>query len=245
MRKLAQRPRHPNLDQAWEDHKKLIVWWANKLKKWTSSLNQASQQDRDSIVSYLFLKLNNDLWLWDPKRGVKFSTYFSVHIPQHYALHYLRFESDAGMAAWVARSTKSTKMFKCKVINESVLIGRRDVNRDTKEPSTGYYDIESKDRRDYYSWVYDVIGEMGGKEEAWKKLTMNMDKKNVRILHRRFVLGEALKQVGKFFGLSKERIRQVEFAALCKMSRRFNADKALKTITKEHGLKTRHTYPPY
>ena len=239
-----QRPRHPKLDEVWQNHESLIMWWANKLKKWSSKRGHLDDDDRDSIVSYLFLKMNNDLWLWDPKRGVKFSTYFSAHIYSHYVMHYLKFESDYEMVSWTTASSKDKRVFKCRVINESVLLSHRDSNIDSKKSESvkGHVDIVYKDIRDHYNWASDIIQEIGGTEEMWKVLTLNIKKRPLRVLYHRFVLGDTLKQTAEVFGVSRERIRQIEAQALDKIRRRFHINKPLRSMIKEYGLTVKLNY---
>jgi len=133
-KKQPPRPRHPDVDKAWEQHHKLLKYWASKCKRiFGGQVN--------TYLSELYIKLNNDLWLFDPTRGVKFSTYFSTQI-LGYLYRIVRLESEAEMATWAGTHSRSKTSFKCKVFSEQCC------NIDQQE---------FKDNRDYYNWVHDMI----------------------------------------------------------------------------------------
>jgi RNA polymerase sigma factor (sigma-70 family) len=236
MRKMPAKARHPKLDEAWEKYQNLIRWWAAKLNKWYSRLTRTKVNDTGSIISYLFLKLNNALWLWDPKRGIKFSTYFSAHIHFQFRIHYLRFESDKESASFVNRFSRNKTSFKCRVYHETLLLRYWGEGRKESGFISAYLDIEHKDRKDYYNWVHDLIEELGGVEKAWKIFTMTINKRSADILHRRFVLGETLEQIGRHYKVTRERIRQLEFLAMMSLKDKFKNNKKLEALVKRYGL---------
>ena len=212
--KQPPRPRHPDVDKAWEQHHKLLKYWASKCKRiFGGQVN--------TYLSELYIKLNNDLWLFDPTRGVKFSTYFSTQI-LGYLYRIVRLESEAEMATWAGTHSKNKTSFKCKVFSEQCC------NIDQKE---------FKDQRDYYNWVHDMIEEIGGREEAWYWLTFILSARSIDILHRRCVLGHTLAEIGDHYGVTRERIRQLEFLALATIKDRFGNNKKLELLMKRYGLK--------
>lgn len=212
--KQPPRPRHPDVDKAWEQHHKLLKYWASKCKRiFGGHVN--------TYLSELYIKLNNDLWLFDPTRGVKFSTYFSTQI-LGYLYRIVRLESEAEMATWAGTHSRSKTSFKCKVFSEQCC------NIDQQE---------FKDQRDYYNWVHDMIEEIGGREEAWYWLTFNLSARSIEILHRRCVLGHTLAEIGDHYGVTRERIRQLEFLAMATIKDRFGNNKKLELLMKRYGLK--------
>ena len=64
----------------------------------------------------------------------------------------------------------------------------------------------------------------------------------LRVLYHRFVLGDTLKQTAELFGVSRERIRQIEAQALDKIRRRFHLNKSLRAMIKEYGLTVKLNY---
>jgi hypothetical protein len=213
-KKQPPRPRHPDVDKAWEQHHKLLKYWASKCKRiFGGHVN--------TYLSELYIKLNNDLWLFDPSRGVKFSTYFSTQI-LGYLYRIVRLESEAEMATWAGTYSKSKTSFKCKVFSEQCC------NIDRQE---------YKDKRDYYNWVHDMIEEIGGREEAWYWLTFNISARSIDIIHRRLVLGHTLEEIGKHYNVTRERIRQLEFLAMATIKERFGNNKKIETLIKRYGLK--------
>jgi RNA polymerase sigma factor (sigma-70 family) len=213
-KKQPPRPRHPDVDKAWEQHHKLLKYWASKCKRiFGGHVN--------TYLSELYIKLNNDLWLFDPSRGVKFSTYFSTQI-LGYLYRIVRLESEAEMATWAGVYSKSKTSFKCKVFSEQCC------NIDQQE---------YKDKRDYYNWVHDMIEEIGGREEAWYWLTFNISARSIDIIHRRFVLGHTLAEIGDHYKVTRERIRQLEFLAMATIKERFGNNKKIETLIKRYGLK--------
>jgi len=213
-KKQPPRPRHPDVDKAWEQHHKLLKYWASKCKRiFGGHVN--------TYLSELYIKLNNDLWLFDPSRGVKFSTYFSTQI-LGYLYRIVRLESEAEMATWAGVYSKSKTSFKCKVFSEQCC------NIDQQE---------FKDKRDYYNWVHDMIEEIGGREEAWYWLTFNISARSIDIIHRRFVLGHTLEEIGRHYNVTRERIRQLEFLAMATIKERFGNNKKIETLIKRYGLK--------
>jgi len=213
-KKQPPRPRHPDVDKAWEQHHKLLKYWASKCKRiFGGQVN--------TYLSELYIKLNNDLWLFDPSRGVKFSTYFSTQI-LGYLYRIVRLESEAEMATWAGVYSKSKTSFKCKVFSEQCC------NIDQQE---------FKDKRDYYNWVHDMIEEIGGREEAWYWLTFNISARSIDIIHRRFVLGHTLEEIGRHYNVTRERIRQLEFLAMATIKERFGNNKKIETLIKRYGLK--------
>jgi RNA polymerase sigma factor (sigma-70 family) len=213
-KKQPPRPRHPDVDKAWEQHHKLLKYWASKCKRiFGGHVN--------TYLSELYIKLNNDLWLFDPSRGVKFSTYFSTQI-LGYLYRIVRLESEAEMATWAGVYSKSKTSFKCKVFSEQCC------NIDQQE---------FKDKRDYYNWVHDMIEEIGGREEAWYWLTFNISARSIDIIHRRFVLGHTLEEIGRHYNVTRERIRQLEFLAMATIKERFGNNAKIEKLIKRYGLK--------
>lgn len=212
--KKPPRPRHPDVDKAWEKYKRLITWWAEKCRKVFGG-------QKEYYISELYMKLNNDLWLFDPDRGVKFTTYFGSNL-YGYLYRIVRLESEAEMATWAGTYTRNKTSFKCKVFSEQCC------NIDQ---------LEFKDRRDYYNWVHDIIEEIGGREEAWYWLTFNISARSIDIIHRRLVLGHTLEEIGKHYNVTRERIRQLEFLAMATIKERFGNNKKIETLIKRYGLK--------
>ena len=212
--KQPPRPRHPDVDKAWEQYKKLITWWAEKCRRVFGG-------QRDYYISELFMKLNNDLWIFDPNRGVKFTSYFGTNL-YGYIYRVVKLESESEMATWTGTHSRSKTSFKCKVFSEQLC----DIDKK-----------EYKDQRDYYNWVHDMIEEIGGREEAWYWLTFNLSARSIDILHRRCVLGHTLAEIGDHYGVTRERIRQLEFLALATIKDRFGNNKKLELLMKRYGLK--------
>lgn len=215
--KQPPRPRHPDVDKAWEQHQKLLRYWASKCQRiFGGHVN--------TYLSELYLKLNNDLWLFDPTRGVKFSTYFSTQI-LGYLYRIVKLESEAEMAKWAGTHSRNKTSFKCKVFSE------RTHNIDQKE---------YKNERDYYSWAYDMVEEIGGIEKTLKLLTFNIDTRSIDIIHRRLILGHTLEQIGRHYKVTRERIRQLEFVAMSTIKEKFSNNKKLELLIKRYGLKMKN-----
>ena len=213
-KKQPPRPRHPDVDKAWIQYQKLLDWWADRLKRVFGG-------DKNVYLSELFIKLNNDLWLFDPARGVKFTTYFGTNL-FGYLYRTVKLESESEMATWAGKYTRNKTSFKCKVFSEQV------INIDQKE---------FKDQRDYYNWVHDLIEDIGGREETWKMFTFNLNARSIDIIKRRFIQGQTLEEIGQHYGVTRERIRQLEFLAMCAIKDRFENSTKLKSITDRYGLK--------
>lgn len=213
-KKQPPRPRHPDVDKAWEQYRKLITWWAMKCQRVFGG-------QRETYISELYMKLNNDLWLFDPNRGIKFTTYFGANL-YGYLYRTIKLESEAEMAKWTGTYSRSKTSFKCKVFSEQ---------------TCNIYRQEYKDKRDYCSWVYDLIEEIGGREKAWHLFTFNISPRSIDIINRRYVLGHTLEEIGRHYKVTRERIRQLEFIAMTTIKKRFGNNNKLETLIKRYGLK--------
>lgn len=212
-RPLQPKPRHPDLDDAWERYGKLIVWWSGRLKRMFGG-------EKEYYISQLYLKMNNDLWLFKPEFNVKFSTYFSTNM-YSYLYRFLKHETERARANWANKYTTMKTNFKCQVFSE------QEVNTDQ---------VEYKDHRDYYNWAHEMMNDIGGREEAWKTITSCLDARSATILRRRYIHGETLEAIGQYYGLTRERIRQLEFLAIAKVRRKFSRDARIRKIMKRFGL---------
>jgi len=207
--------RHPDLDEAWAKHSKLVYWWASKL-------GTAYRTQKREYLSILFLKFNEALWKWKEGGGAKFTSYFSYMMFNHVA-RITRHDADRLVAAW--RYTKEDRAkFKSSVINECNLS-----------------QVPFKDHRDYQSWVYDIISELGGLESAWALFNRNLTHKERLVIYGRLFKGDTLEQIGLTLHVGRERVRQIQFSAICKIRRRLFYDKKFRTIAKQYGLK----FPDY
>jgi DNA-directed RNA polymerase sigma subunit (sigma70/sigma32) len=52
-----------------------------------------------------------------------------------------------------------------------------------------------------------------------EQLLASLDDRERKIIYERFVNGKTLQEIGNEFGLTRERIRQIEENAFCKMNR--------------------------
>ena len=96
---------------------------------------------------------------------------------------------------------------------------------------------EFKDQTDYYSWVHDMIEEIGGSKKAWKMITFNIGQRSIDIIHRRLVLGHTLEKVGQHYKVTRERIRQLEVIAMSAIKNKFTNNIKLELLIKRYGLK--------
>lgn len=221
MKKIQPRPRHPDIDKIWDKYKRLIYWWAALLVR-----NIGGEED--SYVAELFLKCNNDLWLFDKNRGVPFSTYFTTNLFDYF-YRTNRINSDMEMATYYANTTTIKNKFNPEVFHQQ-----------TCDIDQKYY-LKLKDN---HNWACDIIAEIGGNKEIWRVLTFNMKERPVEVLYRHFVLGEKLAQIGRYFNLSRERVRQIKVVALSWIRRKFIINKKLNSFVKEHGLTMKNIASP-
>lgn len=202
--------RHPDLDAAWAKHYRIVYWWASKL-------GTVYRTQKREYLSILFIKFNEALWKWKEGGGAKFTSYFSYMV-FNYVARITRHDSDRFVASWRYKEGDGIK-FKSSVINECDLS-----------------QIPFKDHRDYQSWVYDIISELGGLEKAWSLFNLNLTHKEKIIIQGRLFKGDTLEQIGLTLNVGRERVRQIEFSAICKIRRRLFYNKKFKTIAKQYGL---------
>lgn len=161
-----------------------------------------SEDARDALLAEAFFGMDHALERFDPERGTRFSTF---------ARHWIRAYISRARLASFGSFTQPTRPETPRRI--SVCIEHHDKN--DQEIKAGYWVVDEKTPEDF-------VAEREAKhyrEALLERALSRLGSREKAILHERFVENRTLQEIGDAFGLSRERIRQIESKALAKLRR--------------------------
>lgn len=207
-------PRHPDLDLYWDLHHRFLWWWANRLSKyfnlkWFNTLRTPrSKHGRrrwlpEDFMGYLVIRLNYVLRWYDPSRN--FTTFFSTNIVGDAWRMVIRQDAEKTSLNY------SKKMASLEEWKDSYK------NREFYESDFFMYRVPENE-----SWAEEMVDLLGGGDQsaAWNKITEGLSPRAKTILEMRFKHGNTLQDCAVQFGITKERIRQVEAQSLASLRHR-------------------------
>lgn len=182
---IEEREKHPEFDEYWEKHKNFVFWTANKIAR-------KMEADREGLTGTLTLWFNHLLYSYDETKG-KFTTYFFRHSLAVIIREWLRYESESWSVFYHNQNRDE----------DDVIL--TDKNFAEHEANYKLYRVPEEDMSD----IMEVVHFFETVEECWEFMTRSLERRDREILLLYFREDLTLLQIGKKFGVSRERIRQI------------------------------------
>lgn len=211
--------RHPTFDVMVKEHQRLIFAG----DKWLRRILDPYQKHNWTagyFNSYMLDAFNAALHYWKPDCGYRLSTFVYKIAKQHVHKEFLQYESEN----WHGR-----------IDRHNILPPEEhqtQVNYAYHELEFVLYRCPEPDN----DWAEEVLSYFPTREEAWEFLTENLKKREKNILQRRFYHGHTLEEIALDEKITRERVRQIQAAALRKMRRRVYEAEDLQNFRREMGI---------
>lgn len=197
--RLFQMERHPDFDAEWAVKEKLVWWFAQKLARIVNA-NITSHGKRkmwwtpQDFIGWLTIRFNYSLHMWNKERG-EFSTVFQSHLIGH--------------------------AIRCVVKIDRELGTRTDEFKQEFMAAFAYYRekeflYRAPDNDEWTDQILDVIPD----EDKWAYLSRGLPPKAAAVIEHRYRNGLTLREVSELYGVSKQRISQIELATLASLRSR-------------------------
>ena len=160
----TKKPRHPDFDEAWAEHQRMLYWAATKVSKILGG-------KAENYWGILVIRFNTCLWGWNKRKG-SFSTYFMKRIFCN-TFREVKAESDL-LSARYRRYTARDSYFKAKVLYGFNL-----------------NEMWHKDHKDYYSWPTDILLELNEGCNLRSYILAKLDKRQKLLIEKRAYEGTA------------------------------------------------------
>lgn len=200
---LYAKPRHPDFDDMWARHFKLVYWWSGKLAKVFNG-NNYRYSSRD-FLGYLTIRFNACLWKYDPNVS-KFTTYYSSRMIIGAASMVLRYESEYN-------SMKKTR-------REMTDADSRVVDMTREFHENEYYLYRVPENNDWSDEMLDLLGGITWRDESCKNLTIQdaawmflmrgVSPRNQGVMEMRYRHDKTMQECANQFNITKQRIEQIE-----------------------------------
>lgn len=178
-----------------------MIWW------WVAIISKMFGGEPGEYAGFLTLRMNRCLHSFDVSRGWQFSTYYATRIPPDVVANVLAQESEA----WAIRCKNNIKKEHVQPLGNAYHLSALDRKDDVGK--TKAYDHPWKEPPPE-EWADQIIGLYETREDLWKALTSTCSPRERTLLRMRFEEGKSLREIGEFFGFTKERARQVQVEAL-------------------------------
>lgn len=183
-------PRHERLDEFWKQYRSMLWGIAIKLSRMTG-------HPAEELLPTLYLHMNRTLHSYDEDKAA-FSTFYYRFAYAAVFDYWLRYESERRNVAHWARNADAE--------------ARRDIHvvYGTHEAKNIHYKIP--ERMD--DWALDIIDCFPSNQACWNFLVRELRDRDKFVLEGRFKYGLSLEVLGRQLMISKQRVRQLEVAAL-------------------------------
>jgi RNA polymerase sigma factor (sigma-70 family) len=191
-------PSHPLFEAYCQQYERLLWRWAHKLAR-------KARIRSEEVIGYLYLRMNRFLYAYKEELGYKFSTYFLSHVVPDFFRDVMQYESES-WAIWY-------KM-------------RGPGNDEEDTPTIQYYNSYEADGLFFKcpppddDWADEILKLFDTREDLWDFLMRGIDRRVREILEMRYKLDMTLAAIGRQWGLSRERVRQLEVRGLMRIKDR-------------------------
>lgn len=202
-------PRHPQFDEYYKKHRNFL-WWS---AKW---INRKIGVKPEDTIGFLVLRFNKLLYSYNPER--KFTTYFTAHLIRDIYNYHLSMEHDTFdlLRAKIGSTyefRKYVKMLHCSGTENQIPYKEPEESHPIFGEILKCFDIKTRSR-------------------FWEYFKQGMNEREQEIIKRRFIRNQTLEQIGYYYGVTRERARQLIEKILEKMKRRLVSEERWKDVFK-------------
>ncbi len=187
--------KHPLFDEFWEKHNRLIWWCAKRSAR-------AYGGEAEDYIGFLTLRMNKAVSTYTGEQG-EFTTYFCTHLFGDVMRHVMRHESEAWALLVARRLTKYPERL------------AEEVSYDSDKHSLFYHIPEHDTLFDELTKCFD-----SSTTSLWQYLCKGLDERSANMIYFRYKHDYTLEMLGRDYGLTKERIRQLLDRSLEKIKKR-------------------------
>lgn len=186
-----------------------MLWkWDMRLRRWIDGLGSGQwgkeRFDNGAFMGWLYIVYVRAVGGFRPASNVKFSTYLWDTFQRSYAMvirEVLRGESESWARFLAYQSAAPPER------------AETDRHYAFHEGEYHLYRVPERDA----DWAHDVIAELGGAAAFWATALNGLPIRERRILERRWRHGLTLEAIGREERITKERVRQLDLRAQCKL----------------------------
>ena len=194
-------PRHPNFDEMWSKHYRMVLHWDRRLREFIWNIT-GSSLSRGYFQGWLTIRFNTVLYSWDPNKS-SFFNYFSQRIRHRLLETFMKYESES----WYR--------FMRNIEGEYEEFEETNQNFTFHESAYHLYRVPSKDM----DWAQEIISTFDSNLAAWEYFTQPLKEREKRILTRRLMHNHTLEEIGRDEKITKERVRQISDAGISRIAR--------------------------
>lgn len=194
---LIRRPPPMTLAEAWTEHQRLVWWASHRIAK-------AFSLPLEELVGSMFLNLARVVKTYDDSKGSSFANYF-IKLAWRYAYDdFVRHESDGREIAWSRRfGAKFAKDLAVESLYDSTYDERPSIFYHIPEPSN--------------DWIVEILKCFTSSGEAYSWLTRGLSPRDRNVVSLLYQHGWSLTSLAAEWGVSKQRIQQIQARALSKI----------------------------
>lgn len=185
------------LQEAWTKYQRLCWWFAYRLAKQHGGLSS-------DWIGTVVEKLADFAKYYDESKG-KPATFLGKHLWKK-AEDFKRHESEISELLYEKRH--------CKTVNPHVQL----MSYNAFQTETLYWRSPET-----YEWTDEIVSCFDSIMDAWGYLSKNLNPREKRILERRYLFDHTLAEIATDEGCTKQRISQIQDAALKKVRKRADA----------------------